>query len=218
MRFRSNLWQERRLPAAELAQARHESYFQQYIEWLDQQDANDAQARHVTIIARSPASAAVRAMTASAEALAARGVTMQAVFAELEPDETLRQACETLSALCGESGLGGAIRWAKTPNLKDAHEQCMFGGRMSWSGDSMRRQPDQRNGLDLFEVDSPHAVRLGALAFDAIWAVSDVIPESRLRGDVNGKPHASFADPAGERLVASFPFLNRRDGSTLLRH
>ena len=205
------------IPASALTKDRHERYFSQYIQWLDEERDGAAASRHVTIIARSPQSGVVRALLSSADELKNRGISVRAIFGDLEPNDLLRQTCDTLQALSKDIEIGDLVRWAKSASLMDAHEQLILGQRMCWSGDSMRRQPGNRIGLDLFEPAAPHTCRLGILAFEAIWGISDPIPSSHLRTNGSGKPLASFASPSDDQLSV-FAFFRKLESSTLVRH
>ena len=77
----------------------------------------------------------------------------------------------------------------------------------------MRREPGKCNSLDLYERDAPQAVRLGMLAFDAIWAISEQIPVWRLDPTASVKPSAAYA-PDDSDWVSGFSFLRRADRIT----
>jgi len=68
------------------------------------------------------------------------------------------------------------IRWAKTPTLMDAHEQLVLGAMMSWSGDSMRREPSKRDAFELFRSSCEQSAEYGLRGFNMLWDASEVIP------------------------------------------
>ncbi len=59
---------------------------------------------------------------------------------------------------------------------------------MCWSGDPMRRDPDKRNALSLFDEQGSDRVRLAQLAFVALWGASARVPERLLLGTTAPKP------------------------------
>jgi hypothetical protein len=80
----------------------------------------------------------------------------------------------------------------------------------------MRRDPGKRDGLDLFETDAPDTVRLGALAFDAIWSISTPVPGWRMN-ERPLKPSGAYVRALGENLPRLALFRGQ-ERPTLLRH
>ena len=109
------------------------------------------------------------------------------------------------------------IRWARNPRLLDAHEQVTYGETMCWSGDAMRRDADRRNALTLFDEEAPDTVRLGRLAFEALWAVSALVPERRLLGPATARPSGAY-EQAPETPVAVSTLRPSLQGWPLIRH
>jgi hypothetical protein len=69
----------------------------------------------------------------------------------------------------------------------------------------------------MFEEDAPESVRLGGLAFAALWAQSALVPERRLIGPASARPSGAFEqapDPEVD-IPALCPSLQ---GWPLLRH
>lgn len=132
---------------------------------------------HLSMLARSAASPMCRVLTERIDEFAARGITVQAIFARLGPVEPLIGFMEAVQRLNGHGHVAAALRWAKNPCLLNAHEQLTLGLRMCWTGDCMRRSADARNALDLFEENSLSSVRLGELAFAAMWTASKPLPK-----------------------------------------
>jgi hypothetical protein len=171
----------------------------------------------LTLILRSAASSAAQALIGMGELLLRAGISARAVLATLEPDEDLRQFYASLSELSPREPAKALIRWARNPRLLDAHEQATYGASMCWSGDAMRRDADKRNALSLFEAEAPESVRLGRLAFAALWGASSVVSERRLTGCDLGRPSGAYEiDPA--RLVTLSRFRPRQQGWPLVRH
>ncbi|MGD9867235.1 MAG: hypothetical protein AB7U38_04450 [Hyphomicrobiales bacterium] len=198
------------------AQARHSAFIDSYLRGLPEAGI-DADTRLVTVIARSPESAHVQALMQKASELETAGVSVRAIFADLEAISALRDFCDTASRLTGGQDPATLVRWANRDCLSDAHEQVTLGTRMCWSGDAIRRRADVRDGLNLFEQNAPSTVRLGAMAFVAIWDISERISASRLRPQGRGKPCGTFQDADGGR-IAAYSFLEKANGVGILRH
>ncbi len=49
----------------------------------------------------------------------------------------------------------------------------------------MRRSPDARFALDMYESEAGAAVKMGKTAFERLWSISDAIPNSRFRNILN---------------------------------
>lgn len=197
--------------------ARHEAFIDEYIEWLGRAGSGDPAARRISVIARSPMSPVAAAIMSRGAELRRRRVTIQVIVAELGADAALAGLGEAVTGNSRGDGARELVRWARKRCLREAHEQIILGTAMCWSGDSMRREPGKRDGLDLFERDAPKVVRLGLLAFDAIWEISERIPLSRLDPAMTPKPSATYAaqDPDG---LSVFSFLRRSERSNTLAH
>ena len=146
----------------------------------------------LTLILRSAQSDPAKALIGMKGALERAGVRAKVILAKLEPEDELRQLFTALSELASQEAASGLIRWARNPRLLDAHEQVTYGEAMCWSGDAMRRDPDKRNALTLFDEEAPDTVRLGRLAFEALWAVSSLVPERRLTGPAMPRPSGAY--------------------------
>ena len=110
-------------------------------------------------------------------ALQRAGVTRQGDPRQDRARATISSSSSTrLSELAPHEPAHELIRWARNPRLLEAHEQVTYGEAMCWSGDAMRRDADKRNALDLVRRGSSGAVRLGRLAFEALWAASSLVP------------------------------------------
>ena len=202
---------------ATTALARHSRIFEHYFEWLDEQPDPSQEDRTVSLIARSPSSPVALAAMESADELKARGVAVKAIVSQTEPAQALRGLAQALVMLTDVKDVRELARWANKACLLDAHEQLILGGSMCWSGDVMRREPGKCDGLDLFEPNAPQTVRLGVLAFDAIWEVCDSLPLAAVRGVLATRPNASGSHP-NDQALAAFSFMNRTDRLTATRH
>ena len=138
--------------------------------------------RAVTLILRSASSGPARALIYKKDELIGAGIRAKAILAKLEPAEELRELVGSLTELAPKEKASDLIRWARNPRLLDAHEQATYGNAMCWSGDPMRRDADKRNALALFDDAGSDRVRLGRLAFAALWSASSLVPERLLFG------------------------------------
>lgn len=196
---------------------RQDAIISDYLAWLAETDDKSPEARKLTIIARSPASVTVKAVVARTGDLRAAEVNVRIIFAHLEPEAALSEVKQALTLLNAGHEDAEFARWAKNAALLDAHEQMTLGTHMCWSGDAMRREAGKRDSLDLMESDAPHTVRLGLLAFDAIWAVSIAIPGIRRSESTTRRPLASQARPA-TALLPSTSLLTRLNRLTATWH
>ena len=146
----------------------------------------------LTMILRSAASDPAKALVGMKGALQRAGVSAKVILAKLEPGDDLKQLFASLSELAPHEPAPELIRWARNSRLLDAHEQVTYGETMCWSGDAMRRDADRRNALTLFDEEAPDTVRLGRLAFEALWAVSSLVPERRLLGPATARPSGAY--------------------------
>ena len=130
------------------------------------------------------------------------GLDAKVVLAKLEPQEELRQLFLSLTHLSPRQQPCQLMRWARNPRLLDAHEQVTYGEAVCWSGDAMRREADRRNALTLFNETAPELVRLGRLAFDALWAASSPVPERHLVDRPAPKPSGSYEQAQAPAAVS----------------
>lgn len=138
--------------------------------------------RSITLIARSPAMAAARALALHAADIHAQQLTVQVIFARLAPLNLLAELSSALKLVDPLHTASGRVRFIKNPALLDAHEQFVLGASTCWTGDVLRRLEGNRNQLDLVEEAAPGAVRLAELSFNAIWAVAKPVPVRALSG------------------------------------
>jgi len=170
-----------------------------------------------TMILRSASSGPAQALISMKGDLLRASVSAKVVLAKIEPEDEVRQLFASLSELAPREPAATLIRWARNPRLLDAHEQVTYGDAMCWSGDAMRRDADKRNALTLFDEAAPDTVRLGRLAFEALWAASSLVPERRLFGPVTARPSGGY-QPASETPVAVSPLRPSLQGWPLVRH
>ncbi len=171
-----------------------EAHFEGHLEALsrlaDRRDRN--RGLDCTLIVRAANSGPAHALTSMKTALAGAGVRARAIVARLEPQDDLKHLCDTLAILSPEANPAALIRWARNPRLLDAHEQATYGAGLCWTGDAMRRDPNKRNPLAVFETNAPEATRLASQAFAALWAASVPVPGRHFAADGARKPSGAY--------------------------
>lgn len=175
---------------------RHVEMLSRFIERLAAEPQQ--QSRGLSLILRSAASPAAQAVIRLTVPLGNAAVAARVVLARLEPAEDLHQLFASLSELSPRQPSNELIRWARNARLLDAHEQVIYGNEMCWSGDPMRRDPNKRNALSLFDEKAGDAVRHGRLAFEALWLASVRIPQRHLLGQARSRPSGAYqaAEPS----------------------
>ncbi len=153
---------------------------------------HDQAPRAITLVLRSASSDPAKALLHLKDEFLDAGIRAKAILAKLEPADELREFFATLAELAPEEKPCELIRWARNPRLLDAHEQATYGAAMCWSGDPMRRDPDKRNALALFDEAGTDRVRLARLAFAALWDASSPVPERLLIGTAAPKPCGTY--------------------------
>lgn len=191
-----------------LSQSRHESYFRQYFQWLDEEQPDNLTALQVTIIARSPLSPVIQTLSSVADELSARQISVQVVFSDVDPEKALRSAWNVIAELSQAREHGDLVRWANAAGVLEAHEQMILGQHMCWLGDAMRREPGRRDGFDMFDTDAPQTVRLGIQSFAAMWKFATPVPKWLLREACDRRPNATFAGP-DQRALATLSFFRQ---------
>jgi hypothetical protein len=171
----------------------------------------------ITMILRTADSPPALILAHMTDTLRRAGAGARAILARLEPEEDLRRLVSSLSELSPSEPAQALIRWARNPRLLDAHEQATYGEDMCWSGDAMRRESDRRNVLALFNEGVPDRMRLGRLAFEALWAISSPVPDRHLNGRAAAKPAGAF-QPSQKTPVAVSPLRPSLQAWPLIRH
>ena len=166
--------------------------------------------KSVTLIARSPSSPVARALYAFVAETPADEIDVRIIFSHLEPTETLSNWFDLIVDQ-SENQQRPEIRWAKTPSLTDAHEQLVLGSMMSWSGDSMRREPSKRDAFELYRSACQQSAEYALRAFNMIWDVSQAVPV-RLTSSLTKRNNT--AGSSGENAIAN----NTIQSTTGTRH
>ena len=122
----------------------------------------------ISVVARSAESPVARALVALGTEIAGRGITVRAIFGQLEPEKT--PAGWTIAG--PGIAFSRELRWAKNPRLADAHEQLVLGPETSWIGDCMRRDPSRRDAYEQFSLADAYTTSTLQTSFERLWAVS----------------------------------------------
>ena len=186
-------------------------------EFIGRVEADADEPRQLTMLLRSASSGAAQALILKARDLVRTGISAKVIVAKLDPEEDVRKLYSCLSELKPRSPANELIRWARNPRLLDAHEQVTYGTALCWWGDSMRRDADKRNALSLIEDAAAGTLRLGHLAFEAMWSSSATVAERRLIGPATARPSGAYERDA-ETVAAVSALRPSRQGWPLIRH
>jgi hypothetical protein len=197
----------------DLRQSELRRHLQMMSRFVDRAEAGAS----LTMILRSPEADPVKALIGMTGALLRKSVRARVILARIEPDDDLRKLFDTLATLAPHEPAHELIRWARNPRLLEAHEQVTYGDTMCWSGDAMRRDADKRNALTVFDEEAQEAVRLGRLAFEALWTASALVPKGRLTGPDTARSSGAYEQVA-EPPVAVSPRRPGPQGWPLIRH
>jgi hypothetical protein len=124
--------------------------------------------RTATLIVRSAASPAARALLAAITECESLAVRLQVLVCRAEPIEQMAQWLEVAARNDGADPFV-CLRKACHPALIDAHEQLVLGTTFSWQGDCMRRDPETRDAFETFECFNSEAARRVDRTFQALW-------------------------------------------------
>ena len=186
-------------------------------EFIGRVEADANEPRELTMFLRSASSGPAQALILKARDLARTGIAAKVIVAKLDPEEDVHKLYACLSDLSPRGRAHELLRWARNPRLLDAHEQVTYGTALCWWGDSMRRDADKRNALSLIEDAAPGTLRLGHLAFEALWSASAIVAERRLIGPATAKPSGAHERDA-ETVAAVSALRPSRQGWPLIRH
>ena len=186
-------------------------------EFIGRIETHRDESRELSMILRSASSGPAQALMLKARDAARAGITAKVIVARLDPEEDARKLYACLSQLAPVRRAHELFRWARNPRLLDAHEQVTYGTALCWWGDSMRRDADKRNALSLIEDAAAGTLRLGRLAFKAMWAASAIVAERRLTGPHAAKPSGAYEGDA-ETMAAVSALRPTRQGWPLIRH
>ena len=152
----------------------------------------------LSVVARSVESPVARALVAVGSELVNRGVTVRAIFSQLEPEKTPAGWSVAGPEICFQRDL----RWAKNQRLGDAHEQLVLNDTVSWTGDCMRRDPSRRDAYEHFVTSDERTTRTLRLSFERLWEAS--LPLA-IRTATRKHPAGSECDGTGSALATLLP-------------
>jgi hypothetical protein len=157
------------------AASRFDSFFDVY--GLSLQEEADLQQRTITLIARSPSSAAATALATNLARFQPHSVEANIIFAQIAPADALDSFVRSLASAC-QHAPETIIRWAKNRALLDAHERLTLGRTLCWTGDAMRRSEDARGGIDRVEDCTPSMLAEAHASFASLWRASKELPKT----------------------------------------
>jgi len=157
-------------------QARLDQFFGFYLDRLLADWSETAAQHSVTVLARSPETPVARAVLTNATDLLSAGVVMQIIFLEFDRAAQVSEFAD-LALISAESETAEQVQIFRltNPALLDAHEQMVLGTDMSWCGDAMRRNPLQRDTVEVFDPCCPATALQSTRAFLALRAKADRI-------------------------------------------
>lgn len=120
----------------------------------------------VLMIARSAQSPVARALIAMAADLAARGLQARIILANNDASLEMGAGLNAVDALARK------VRVIRDPRLLDCHEQLVLGERFVWFGDSMRRDPLQRDAYESFSAEDRVTAQLARSTFERLWQLT----------------------------------------------
>lgn len=147
----------------------------------------------VLLIARSPESMVSRVLFALSAEVAARMAGAHVIFAGGAPasGDTWRMSFD--------SRFQHEARLLRDPRFLDGHEQLIIGANHIWYGDSMRRDPDRRDGFASFQAAAPVDVARGRATFAHVWSAAEPIYAHRSSKEPSALPAIPVED--GPRIV-----------------
>jgi hypothetical protein len=134
-------------------------FIERYLETME-----DGHLDAVLVVARSSRSPVACALMASAADLKARGLEARIILGGDEP--------EGIADTDLFDGLAREIRIIRDARLLDSHEQLVLGEQAVWYGDSMRRDPLQRDAHASFAEHDVTSARLARSMFERLWQLT----------------------------------------------
>ncbi len=143
--------------------------------------AYTAQNRTVRLLAHSHDSKVTRTIFDKASEMAALNVKLELILSDLPIGLEFEAFLKEIEPLLLKRDNKLSFRWAQNRCLLDAHEQMILGSHSSWSGDTLKRVSHNAYHVDMFESDDIEAIKLGEMAFSAMWMASVEVPAHRLK-------------------------------------
>jgi hypothetical protein len=160
----------------EMKQAHLERFIAEQLARPTPASGDQPQRRRLRLLARSLESPVVKALIALGASLAEGDIEVEAIVAmppaRAEAEVVLDGLPFTMT-----------LRRAANPRLLDAHEQLLLGPVTTWIGDSMRRDPVQRDAYETFADDCMVTAGFARVAFDRLSVHTiDFLPTPRAPG------------------------------------
>jgi hypothetical protein len=190
-------------PPLRVSVTRHDEKEQKLREFVRHHIGSSAEGRGAAynvlmVVARSADSPVVKALLSLNQDIAAAGLSIRVILAQLEHDQLPESWEKDLGHLACET------RWARRPRLVEAHEQLVIGPETCWIGDCMRRDPAKCDAFESYISDCGEAAGCAAVSFERLWDISE--PLRRM-----GLPHAVVSPEAiGAMGDAELPTVGTR--------
>jgi hypothetical protein len=153
------------------------------------------------LVARSPESPVVLALSALAPDICAAGVTVQTLFTQVvvnAPD----------SAAFPAVAYPNEVRVIHDVRLLDAHEQLLLDPKTSWVGDSMRREPAKRDAYECYADGCAQTAGWTARAFGRLWDKGEPVIVAQA-ADANPTPDMDACVPPANQVPSTMVALTR---------
>jgi hypothetical protein len=156
-------------------------------------EATQGASLNIDLIARSPDSPVVQALTVALAEVPDDRIEIRAIFA-------MDAEAAGLEKISPQS----EVRTTPSGNLDDAHEQLSIGDEIAWIGDSMRRDPAKLDAYERFISGDLEPCGWTNHAFRQLWNLA-IAPK---RGSFHAVFDVTPSDAIGPALTAL------RDGTT----
>jgi hypothetical protein len=143
-----------------------------YLQSLE--STSEFEPRSLYLVAKSPASPVAKAIETIFADLDAHGFEIHVVFAEREPETTIRSWMKAAHS----------VGWARDSRLLEAHEQLVVGRSLCWYGDAIRRDASKS---DLHEHLAKGCKRTASAAlrwFERLSRLSVPVKTRRVTGSL----------------------------------
>ncbi len=160
--------------------------------------------RTIKLLAHSHDSAVTRALIDKASELEHHQVKLELILADLPVSLDFETFLGDIDPVLTRKDGKITFRWAQNKFLLDAHEQMILGDHSSWSGDTLKRVSSNSYHIDMFETDDVETIRLGEMAFSAMWMASSEVPFHRLKriAAADGSQKKQFFSQIADSLKA----------------
>ena len=150
--------------------------------------------RAILVIARSVQSPVVKSVGSLAREIAAARCAVRIILARSERSGPVDILVTMHAAASCEA------RLARNPRLIEAHEQLVIGGRICWTGDTMRRDPATCDAYESFVEDCPEIAAAAASTFERLWGDGEPLSGLLPAAAASGTPKAiGFAGLSARR-------------------